>query len=463
MLECYVEGVAIFLTDSATGSESTGFLMRSISGTELKSAKGGKMKVSGFQNDNNGRGKHGALVLLVLLSSWFLTNCMKPVAGGEQVGDFKQTEAEFDDARFELRGLPSSFPSVKKARGYWVKEGDLLAAAWLTYEFHWTRVDKMCAFGDNNSSSDCLVCNYCASANPGGDCPAITGHLLPGVLTVARDPSFMLSAIKIVDDYQGTIGNPRESCSTPQNPSQRVIGAGSQPLEAGLYKMTGGAANVPFKFSGEAAGEAKVHVVKPGQPEKVAYQMQRIESDENGTIVSFWKWEMPDGDYWDENFSPRLSISRVRILRGTCADGSAQGVQCLIPNEAFDVKPSKLLFWTSFNGSVGTGNEGEVRCYPGDSPIDGAFIDLIRCRVTADPAALIARKELVPTYELFRGYIAPSPPQNPDPVFTKVTWLARFNTSENAPSAADANLSTSVLDQMPDDAPIIIEFTLEAN
>lgn len=387
--------------------------------------------------------------LLVLLSSVFSTNCFSPGTGGVQVGDFKQTEVEFDDPRFELRGLPIAFPAINKAHGYWIKEGDRLAAAWNSYEFHWTRVGAMCSFADNSSSENCLVCDYCGAQNPVGDCPGIAGTLSAGVLTVVNDPGFMTTGNgTIVDDYQGTLANPEQSCSL-NDPSERTI----VPSSSGLYRMVGNTTDLPFRFSGEAKGEAKVQIVKPGMPTTVAYQMERIESDDDGQIASFWKWTMPGDDYWIENFSPNLRISRVRILRGECISGSAQGLQCQIPTDTPDVKPSKLLFWTSFDGSSGTGNEASVKCYPNPSKPNGAFIDLKRCLETAN-ATTETRKDLLPTYDLLLGQA---------PAFAKVTWLARFWTSETAPSGADADLSTALLDEMPMDARLIIEFTIEAN
>ncbi len=414
-------------------------------------------KRTNIQNDKAGSTRRIATGLLIFLSSAFSTNCFSPSTGGVQIGDFKQAEVEFDESRFELRQLPGSFPEIHKAKGYWTKEGDRLAAAWNSYEFHWTRVGAMCAFADNSSNENCLVCDYCVGENPGGDCPGIAGNLMAGVLTIVNDTGFMSTGNGTkVDDYQGTLGEPGESCSL-NDPSQRTI----VPSSSGLYRMVGNTPGLPFRFGGEAKGEAKVQVVKPGIPRTVAYQMERIESDEGSQIVSFWKWEMQGDDYWLENFSPNLRISRVRILRGTCADGSSQGLQCLIPNEAVDVKPSKLLFWTSFDGSVGTGNEANVKCYPDPGRPNGAFIDLFSCRTTANASNGI-RKDLVPTYDLLLGYIPPTSQGSP-PDFTKVTWLSRFNTSETAPSGADADLSTPALDEMPTDAQLIIEFTIEAN
>jgi hypothetical protein len=141
-----------------------------------------------------------------------------------------------------------------------------------------------------------------------------------------------------------------------------------------------------------------------------------------------------------------LHVTDIVIYRGRCADGSAQGKQCVNPDESFAVKPSRIFFLPSFENTV-SGHRGEAahRCYSKLNSIGVNFINLDSCLETYN-ANQTTPKYATPTYEFF--------PVRPT---EKLTWLVEFNTNEGA----DADLTTSAKEPMPMDADLVIRFTIQ--
>lgn len=113
-------------------------------------------------------------------------------------------------------------------------------------------------------------------------------------------------------------------------------------------------------------------------------------------------------------------------------------------------RPSRILFLPDFPdwGTV-TGHPGESshRCYSNPNAGDGNFIKLDICRERYDHSVnQTVQKDATLAYEFIQAD-------------KKLTWLVEFNASEGA----DADLTKPGNDPMPANAPLIIEFTIQAN
>jgi hypothetical protein len=135
-----------------------------------------------------------------------------------------------------------------------------------------------------------------------------------------------------------------------------------------------------------------------------------------------------------ENFSPSLRVTDIRILKGECGDGSAQGKQCDISIERVPVKPSRI----TVDGIA------DYDCYSNPTASEGRFINLLSCRQMDNT---IINMFVTPTYETLST--------NP---FEKLAWWVEFDVF----GGADADLTTPAPDPMPVDAELIIEFTIQA-
>ncbi len=371
---------------------------------------------------------------LLLLNILLMPGCKRFIPLGAEIDGFILKEEEMDNVRFEPQGLPFSIAS---ARAYWLRRGDVIAPRWDTYEWHWERKGAMpmCGFVDNTSAGDCQVCDFC---NPpvsvdGPPCMGKSTNNLTfgrGTLEVIVDTGFIQTDNpQLVSDLSPNIF---AGCS---NATQGPLGF-FEPAASGLYRLRS-AFGEAFKFKGATDAEIKLHVVETsaGLAQKTAYQLTRQTVDGK----DYWAWTIDGDPLWDENFSPNLRVTDIRILRGRCADGSAQGKQCAVPSESVPVKPSRLLFLPSFLGTV-SGHPGEAshRCYSAPNASGGNFINFDSCRETFNANQTI-QKLATPAYE-----------SDSSRSLEKLTWLVEFNTIEGA-------------DAMQPDAELIIEFTIQAN
>ncbi|HEX5085322.1 MAG TPA: hypothetical protein VFY40_25065 [Blastocatellia bacterium] len=351
-------------------------------------------------------------------------------------------EIEVENVRFEPQGLPFS---IQPAHVYWLRHGDAIAPRWDTHEFHWERKGAMCDFIDNTSTEDCKVCDYCnlPPSIEGPPCMGVHPIYFPGALDVVADSGFIQTdnpQVVLSYIFRGT-GDVLGACANNTNPSYQLIFF--EPATSGLYRLQ---SEQTVRFRGATNGEIKLHVVEKGAglAQKTAYQLTRQTVDG----ANYWTWTIEGNPLWLENFSPNLRVTDIRILRGVCGDGSAQGRQCAIPNESVPVKPSRILFLPGFQGTV-SGHPGESshRCYGNQNASGGNFINLDSCRETYNANQTI-QKPATPTYE-----------SDPAGSMEKLTWLVEFNINEGA----DADLTTPSPDPMPADTPLIIEFTIQAN
>lgn len=382
----------------------------------------------------------GLLLTVLLLNSLLTPGCKRVelyvgVPGGLCVDDFCLKEIEMENVRFEPQGLS---PSIQPAHAYWIKRGDMIAPRWDTHEFHWERNGAMCDFLDNASTGDCLVCDFCVFSPPSGEplCNAnITFPGLAGTLEVAAAHGFIPTDSPQQVLTFGSEAAVKGACSN--NTTQFSLPS-FEPAMSGVYRLRSAAAGVIFK--GETNGSIKLHVVEKGAglAQKAAYQLM----DQAVDNTNYWTWTIEGSPLWLENFSPNLRVTDIRIFKGACADGSAQGKQCAIPDESAWVKPSRVIFYPSFPGTLG--NLQNTQCFSNPVATGGNFINLASCCPTF--GAICSGDQIATPTILFTRPME------------KLTWLVEFNINQGA----DADLTTPGNDPMPAGAQLIIEFTIEA-
>ncbi|MGH9754443.1 MAG: hypothetical protein ACREA2_16820 [Blastocatellia bacterium] len=403
----------------------------------------------------------GLLLAVLLLNSLLTPGCLQRV---------NLTTAEFDGFVFEefeaenVRFEPITNPSIQPALGYWLKLGDEVAPRWDTFEWRWQRKGEMCNFSDNTSTEDCKVCDQCldpAFISTGPPCDRISIAWNPGWVEVVKDPGFISTdnPEKIFDYIQSPGSVPWLACSGNSSPPVFT------PETSGRYSIR---SNQPFKFIGATNAEIKLYVVAPDSAQRTPYQLtgklSENVNDGNGNIETheYWTWTMGGDPIWLENFSPNLRVTNVRIFKGICADGSAQGKQCAVPTESVPVRPSRVFFLANFANQVDNyaGGTTQYRCYSAPDAADGIegnFINLISCRkecardaaTNTCTSTQAETRDVVPTY-LVDSVTGARPME-------RLTWVVEFNTNEGA----DADLTTPGNNPMPSDAKLIIEFTIQ--
>jgi hypothetical protein len=440
-----------------SGPEEASLLARSSAPTlrDLRSVARARIKTSGSSAMVKLRrlslrprrvGIIGSLAIVLLL--WLIPiGCHQNVEliPGSTIEDgHKLIALELDNARFEV----ASQPVIQPAADYWLTPNDNVSVKWDTFELHWERVGKMCSFTTNNSTNDCRVCDYC---NPP---PELRGPPCFGIIQntsswkgVVAHEGFIPSPNPIVVLEYGSTGY-RTGC--PGNDPVFF-----KPVTSATYQF------VKPGPSGAVMAETKIHVVGGGPTQTVAYQLSHKMLDCSTADcrmmdgVNYWTWEINGSPLWDENFSPDLRVTDIRILRGVCADGSSQGNKCVVPDNSDPVRPSRILFLPEFQNTVSGHDEKDSRlCYGGPDPpndeIVGNFINLYVCRPTCgtpDPitrqctATQTRRMDATPTYDPI------TTSTDPDRARRKQMWLVEFNTSEGA-------------DTVQPDTQLIIEFTI---
>jgi hypothetical protein len=323
----------------------------------------------------------------------------------------------------------------------------------------------MCNFTDNTSTEACKVCDQCLDPffiSTGPPCDRISVAWNPGWVEVVKDPGFIpTDNPEMIFDYIQSSGvAPFLACSGNSGPPVFT------PETSGRYSMR---SNQPLKFIGATNAEIKLYVVAPDSAQTTPYQLTGKHSenvnDGNGNIETheYWTWTMGGDPLWLENFSPNLRVTNVRIFKGICADGSAQGKQCSVPNESVPVRPSRVFFLANFADQVDNyaGGTTQYRCYSAPDAADGIegnFINLGACRkecardaaTNTCTSTQTETRDVVPTY-LVDSVLGPRPME-------RLTWVVEFNTNEGA----DADLMTPDKEPMPSDAKLIIEFTIQA-
>lgn len=377
------------------------------------------------------------LILGYLLISFGCVPINKGTLGTLEKDGFILQQLEFENVLFEASGL--SIP-ITPSRNYWIKKGEAIAPKWDTFELHWEKKEKMCNFTSNQSTNDCHICNYCSLSpeNGGSSCEGV--FIYPEIIKLVFDENFTKTENpETILDYFSN-GDIQSSCqSNPLSATPTTF----EPEKSGTYRF---ASRDGVNLRSEINSEMGIHVVESGQTnsQTTAYQLTYRNVDNR----DYWTWATEGNAIWTENFSPNLRVRDVRIYRGLCADGSMQGKQCAVPTERVPVKPSRLLFLPNFQGTV-SGYQGEAahRCYGDANANTDNSISLLNCRQT-NGATQTLRKDVTPTYE-----VVPSRPNE------KMTWFIEFNTNEGG----DADLATPGNQPMPNDANLIVEFTIEVN
>lgn len=397
-----------------------------------------------------GAGLFSVLVWFVILFQvvW-ITGCISTQSGaaGQVVVDgYLQKEIEAENAHLLPVGLNPVAADIQRARSYWLKEGDDVVPVWDTFELHWQNEGIMCPFANNNSDENCAICDFCALPpnSPGPPCFNASPTFQSDLVKIVVDAGFMRNSPVTVHDFAGNAAGIQGTCAN--NGLNRPSFA---PTVSGIYRF---ASDLPVvKFPGATpempVEETKIHLIGPsnGSIQRAAYQLRPVTIDSK----NYWTWTVEGGDFWMENFSSNLRISEIRIFKGNCADGSALGRSCQVPNTAVAVKPSRVLFLPNFGSSVSMHPfESTLRCYSRANAADGSYIDLSSCRQMANtPQNQELSLSAVPTFQY--ELIGPMNDQ-----FQKLSWFVEFNILESFPSTAE-NIGT--------ETEFIIEFTIVAD
>jgi hypothetical protein len=377
-------------------------------------------------------------LLAVLLSSLLAAGCVKvkveSYVGGPgtlEFNGFVLEAFEMEDVRFDFepRDQDPSLPtSIQPALAYWLRLGDAIAPRWRTHKWLWQRKDanEKCSFTENTSTANCKVCDYCnlTTACMGVD-PNNVSYAAPSLSpNVFAYAGFMSAADpQLVLSYNFSSGDVLAACL---NSMGRPVGTFA-PATSGVYSFGGEAWKFKPETSPDEPPGVKIHVVERGLTQKTPYELTYVGAN-------FWKLTIGGDPLWLENFSPNLRVTDIRILKGECGDGSAEGKQCDTTIAREPVKPSRV----TVDGIC------DYNCYSNPNGSDGKFINLVSCRQMNNA---IIEMFVTPTYEIL--------PTNP---FEKLTWWVEFNVAEGA----DANLATPAPDPMPAGAELIIEFTIQA-
>ncbi|MEZ5427984.1 MAG: hypothetical protein R2747_17060 [Pyrinomonadaceae bacterium] len=342
-------------------------------------------------------------------------------------------ELEMENARFEPVGLP--FP-IHPAHNYWLRRGEGLEPRWDTFEIHWQKEKEMCGFSDNISTDKCQICNFCSPMpiNGGSQCGSL--FVFPGIPEIVLEPGFVPT--EQPESIRGYRFVSEIAASCTNNPTS-LMPIFFVPEESGFYRLR---KFDGITYPGEFGGEAAIQIVEddPGMTRSAAFELTARNVD--GT--NYWAWNTPGSVIWGVNFSSRLKVAEVRVLKGVCGEPSG-GQACSVPADAEEVKPSRLLFLPGFLGTV-SGHPGEAahRCYGASG---GVSINIENCTERYN-AAQTNPKFVTPTYEFI--------PQNET---EKLTWFIEFNTNEGA----DADLRAPGNQPMAAGEKLIIEFTIKAN
>jgi hypothetical protein len=368
----------------------------------------------------------GLLLAVLSLNSLLMPGCVVKVRPGDVYQDHTLKEYEFENVRFEPLDLSNNPLPIQPARAYWLKRGEKVAVKLDTFEIHFEHVGAMCGFSDNTSAGDCQICDLCNRPPSLEGLPCFGVDFIAGVwFDIIADLGF------IQTDNPKTIVE-----MTPR----RILGACNaapepvpifEPEASGLYRTA--PKILPSIIKGETNGEIKLHVVEAGLTQQTAYQLMRQTVDG----ANYWTWTIDGASLWLENFSPNLRVTDIRIFRGICGDGSAQGKECAIPDQMAQIKPSRILFLQNFPdwGTVSQHPDQSTNsCYSNPNASGGSYINLDSCR---NDAGQTTQKRATPAYI-------------PSMADKKLTWLAEFDTSRGA-------------DLVRPDDPLIVEFTIAAN
>ena len=86
-----------------------------------------------------------------------------------------------------------------------------------------------------------------------------------------------------------------------------------QPEKSGQYRIATRLSNV--KINGAAQGRVKVYVLDPSKPGVTSYATQRhLETAAPDKV--WYQFSVIGDEFWEDNFSPNLRVTKVRFLQG---------------------------------------------------------------------------------------------------------------------------------------------------
>ncbi len=354
----------------------------------------------------------GALLLtLVLFLCVMLASCV-PTSNGE-IGTLRVPDPEGGDdyilSKVELENAYFQSGATHPSLSYWMKRGDKIAVKWDAFEFDWQREGKTCDFVDNSSGTDCQVCDYCQAHQIYGGLPCLginSPVLGPGSLKVIANLGFRPTEItaKVFEFEQA--GAYVGSCSNNTTWPVPTI----EPETSGLFQIS---SDVGVTAKGPAEGKVKIHLLFDGfKPPVTSYQMvEHIEVVQPPR--AFYKWEVTGDQFWDDNFSPTLRVTKVRVLKGKPSMDVNTGRFKLDETTVTVLRPSSIILAPAFNDTQSALSGTNTRCFADPASEDGD-IDLRSCRTVFQTNCPNCSVTATPTYL----------PANQE---QKLTWFAEFN------------------------------------
>jgi len=430
------------------------------------------------------------LLLACLLPCILLPACVGTTDCEVALGNCNYFGPEMMNTRFDVVGQES----LQQSGVLWLATDDELAVRWDTYRVFWkANKDTVCDFPNVVPAEEwnCQRCNYCDQWVTD---PMERDSVNCGMFSLTGSPDESVGPAVISYKESMMSGGPEviaqagylDGCPRAPNPSKFKPGENSTLRILAPYwssylterddlekrsvpvESLGDFRQSPPVFVTPALVEKKVHVVD-GTPQQSTHQMQLHEQTDpagctlatNPNCTVWHKWSVRsttvDGrTIWDVNFSDRLRIGKVRVLRIGRTNPST-GI--FIPEEPSIVRPSRILFLRGFDAGVNTvlnhPEERGQRCYadtPAANTPDGN-IELTHCRQNLGDATPTGEPVYTVTPTFYSGAV--------------LTWFAEFKLSEGA----DADLTTPcILAAAPNptgcdylDANIVlsIEFTIE--
>jgi hypothetical protein len=362
------------------------------------------------------------LVLLCLAVGVVQTSCV-PVFRGciEGYSNCENSDwlgrIEVKKPRFEFVDL-----TLTPSKNFWLKDQEPLRFKWDDYIFLFHAPDHLtCDF--MAPTLDTNFCQRCRWCNQDDQCDAQTvpadASIAPALVTLGLDSPNVISSAQL---------SPLDGCGNGQEltPAQnstfqlKTLGADQMPLVEAQAFVLSKAQTITYELH-ELDQSFDSRSLDGSHPPVKFY---------SGTVPPF---SLPTGDGLEDNFSPNLHISKIRILKVTKQILPVKGRTVM---DAIPVLPSRLLFFENFvsGSSVFTG-DGNI-CYGDASKTDGDF-DLTKCR-----GAIGSQGMFLAATPAFLGSTATT---------SLLNWIVEFRESEGAVQPT--------LD--PGNEKLAIEFTIE--
>lgn len=342
----------------------------------------------------------------------------------------------------EFRFVYPGHTELIASNGFWFSAGDITSQTGanaapkpIIYGFNGVSEDfrrrdapDSCSFTSQNDG--CYRCDFCV------DGAAVCNN---GTILQSASGSFRIVNLAEVDNDTSAervlseLPNPGDACfMRPNNPGNlSVLPEKNAVLKLQKNDLCGSEAEELAKFETTVVNTPRVYLATPD-----------VYVDEADPSTQRFSYTMRlEGGKLDQNFSPDLRVTEVRVLAGVFNSATMKEEPVETRDALKRMLPSRILFLPSFNpGNINENiDEGTNRCYVDASVDDGNF-DLFRnCRKDPNLPAHVAH-EATPTYMNSMGRRA-----------LTLTWVIEYKVSDGLPGPPDFSMG-----ERP-----ILEFKLE--